>query len=204
MKALPCAVCVFFILSRFCGAEPRDNSVVPRNSVILLIRHAEKPESGTGLTPDGERRAQAYVNFFNPYHFGARPLTIDALFAAKDSEGSARPRLTVTPLSNALKLPLNTDYDGKGYDRLAKRLRADDYKGKTVLICWKHGEILDLAKALGVKPEDLPATARWPSEWPAEEFRWILQIVRDESGAIDPANTFCVTEPALNPGSAVK
>ena len=192
------AVCLTGIFAPSVGAKPPVDPAVSKNTVILLIRHAEKPDSGTGLAPDGEKRAQAYVSFFSPYHLGAQPLTIDALFAATDSEGSARPRLTITPLSTALKLPLNTGFDGKGYDRLAKHLRADEYKGKTVVICWKHGEILDLAQALGVKAEELPASAHWPAEWPIDQYDWLLQIVRDEAGAIDPAKTLRITKPALN------
>lgn len=198
------AVCLIGVFAASSRALPTVNPAVSKNTVILLIRHAEKPESGTGLAPDGEKHAQAYVSFFNPYHLGAQSLTIDALFAATDSEGSFRPRLTITPLSAALKLPVNTDYDGKGYDRLAEHLRAADYKGKTVVICWKHGEILDLAKALGVKAEDLPASAHWPAEWPVDQYEWLLQIVRDEAGAIDLANTICITKPALNLRNVVK
>ena len=166
-------------------------------SIILLIRHAEKPASGTGLTPEGAKHAKAYEDLFAHYRLEGRSLKIDALFAAKDSENSARSRLTLTPLSNALRLPLNTEYDGKKFDQLASRLRSDDYKGRTVIVCWKHGEILALAKALGVNSEKLPAAARWPAAWPDGEFHWLLQIVRDESGAVDPARTLCVREPAM-------
>ena len=35
----------------------------PQSSVIVVIRHAEKPDTGDGLAPAGEARANAYVDF---------------------------------------------------------------------------------------------------------------------------------------------
>ena len=32
-----------------------------RGSVIIIIRHAEKPDAGDGLAPAGDARANAYV-----------------------------------------------------------------------------------------------------------------------------------------------
>ena len=173
-------------------------------STVLLVRHAEKPAQGTGLTPEGERRAEAYVDFFTHYRLAGQPLRVDALFAARDSENSMRSRLTFTPLSHALKLPLDTAYEGKNFAALATRLRGGEYRGKTVLVCWKHGEILALAEAVGASPARLPASARWPAKWPDGEFRWVLQIVRDESGAMDPARTLCIANPPLKLGGTAK
>jgi hypothetical protein len=38
------------------------------NSVIVIIRHAEKPADGDGLAPAGEARANAYVDLFQELH----------------------------------------------------------------------------------------------------------------------------------------
>ncbi len=181
-------------------AQTGERRTFASESTVLLVRHAEKPEQGAGLTPEGQRRAVAYVDFFTHYRLGGQPLKVDALFAAKDSEHSMRSRLTLTPLSSALKLPLDTAFEGKDFAALAARLRGGEYKGKTVAVCWKHGEILALAEALGVDPGKLPASAHWPTKWPDAEFRWVLQIVRDESGAIDRIRTQCVRNPLLTPG----
>src|SRR6266699_3494061 len=35
-----------------------------RNATVLIIRHAEKPETGKHLSPAGVSRAQAYVSYF--------------------------------------------------------------------------------------------------------------------------------------------
>ena len=128
---------------------------MPANAVFLLIRHAEKPESGTGLTPLGERHAQSYAHFFPSYHLGPRLLTIAALFAAADTPSSARPRLTLMPLASALKLPIETRYESKQFGELAGRLLSKEFDGRNAVICWKRGEILDLADALGARARDL-------------------------------------------------
>jgi hypothetical protein len=168
-----------------------------KNSVFLLIRHAEKPDSGRDLSPEGTKHAKAYVRLFSQYHAGPRLLTIDALFAAADSKASARPRLTLTPLAEALHLPIGTEYEDKQTAKLASRLLGDEFDGKTVVICWKHGEIMSLANALVGNPSALPREAHWPEAWPEDEFSWILQIVFDAAGKLDVASTYCIQHPAL-------
>jgi len=37
------------------------------NAVILVIRHAEKAESGPGLSAQSEARAKSYVNYFKSF-----------------------------------------------------------------------------------------------------------------------------------------
>jgi hypothetical protein len=195
------AMLAFTKMSRAAPIVGTEDSSAPKGTTILLIRHAEKPDAGPGLSPEGEKHALAYVPFFSAYQLGSRHLTVDALFAAADSDGSARPRLTLTPLSQALKRPINTDFIGKKYDDLAHTLLTKDFSGKTVVICWKHGEIVQLAAALGVKPASLPAKAQWPLTWPEDQFGWVLQIVYDDSGNVDLANTLCITQPALTTAS---
>ena len=185
-------------------AQGEERRPPPGKSIVLLVRHAEKPPQGAGLTPEGQRHAEAYVDLFTHYRLGEQPLKADALFAARDSENSTRSRLTLTPLSNALMVPLDTKYKGEDFAALATRLRGGEYRGKTVIVCWKHGEILALAESLGVNPARLPPSARWPAKWPDKEFRWVLQIVRDESGAIDPTRTRCIQNPPLKLGRATE
>jgi len=170
---------------------------MPKNSVFLLIRHAEKPDYGPGLTPRGEKHAQAYVRFFKNFHVGPRLLKIDALFAAADKDNSERPRLTLVPLSADLGLPIQVEYGEKQIDKLAKHLlsKAD---GKTVVICWRHGSILELADALGATARVLRPRTKWPLDWPDNEYRWVLQIVYDAKGQIDHDNTFCIREPSID------
>jgi hypothetical protein len=39
-------------------------SPMPASATIFLVRHGEKPDSGTGLSPAGQARADAYVKYF--------------------------------------------------------------------------------------------------------------------------------------------
>lgn len=171
---------------------------MPKNAVFLLIRHAEKPEAGDGLTPRGQKHAQAYVHFFTNYHLGPKLLKIDALFAATDKESSVRPRLTLAPLAAELNLPIQVSYGEKQIGKLADHLLSRKADGKTVLICWRHGSILELAEALGASARALRPKTKWPLEWPDSEYTWILQIVYDAAGQLDHENTYCVRQPAVD------
>jgi len=101
----------------------------------------------------------------------------DFLFATAHSPESKRPRQTITPLAAALGLPINHDYGEKkkDIDALAALLRTSHYVGKTILICWHHGAIPDLATALG-------ATGATP--WAATVFDRIWVIDYDTAPAI--------------------
>ena len=71
------------------------------NSVIVIIRHAEKPADGDGLAPAGEARANAYVDYFKNFTLDSKPIHFDYLFAAKDSRESTRPKLTIRRLRSS-------------------------------------------------------------------------------------------------------
>ena len=70
---------------------------------ILLLRHAEKPDSATdmGLSTRGQLRAAALAIYL-PTVFG-RP---SHLVSAAQSKDSNRPALTLKPLSEALGIPI--------------------------------------------------------------------------------------------------
>lgn len=171
---------------------------MPKNATILLIRHAEKPASGDDptLAVPGQERAQAYVIYFQHYASGATPLTIGYLFAAANSDQSQRPTLTIAPLAGALKLPVDARHADKDYQKVADDLLQNaKYDSATTLVCWHHGEVLALAAALGVAPGQLPASACWPpGPWPGDVYGWVLQLVYDASGALDPAQTCCLSQ----------
>jgi len=42
-------------------------SPMPKNTNILMVRHAEKPDSGRDLSVTGQERAQAYAVYFQNY-----------------------------------------------------------------------------------------------------------------------------------------
>jgi hypothetical protein len=169
---------------------------MPSNTTVLLVRHAEKPEAGPGLAVAGQERAQAYIAYFQNYMISDTPARYNYLFATADSHESCRPRLTIEPLAGALGLSINSNYADKSYGDLAKEiLDHSKYNNSIILICWHHGEILNLAEALGVSPQTLPASSSWPvPPWPEDVYGWLLQISYAENGTIIPAQTFCINE----------
>ena len=149
------------------------------NATIFIIRHAEKPEEGTGLTPAGERRALAYVNYFAGVKVDKVPLKLDHLFAAADSKNSERSRLTLEPLSRALKLPIDQRFDADEFAKLAEEIRTQDH-GRNMLICWHHGSLPGLLGALGVEP----ARVLPDGEWPDKIFNWVIVLRFNASGKL--------------------
>jgi hypothetical protein len=138
---------------------------------IFIIRHAEKPPSGgppdPHLTDTGRARAAALVRYPFP------PLA--AIFAAKTSLESARPVETVTPIAADRRLlPVRADVKDKEFPQLVPQVLSRDFDGKDILICWHHGEIPDLARALGAA---VPASYRWPCG--VFDRVWVLTYAAD-------------------------
>ncbi|MEI8107711.1 MAG: flagellar basal body-associated protein FliL [Verrucomicrobiota bacterium] len=170
--------------------------VGPKDAVVLMIRHAEKPDHGVGLAPRGEQRAQAYPGYFCPFKGDAKPLRLDAIFATADSASSQRSNLTIAPLANAMGIPVNTRYSNKEIDELANELRATQ-QGKNLLVCWHHGQIPDLLRALGAKPKTLLPNG----EWPSQVFDWVIQLKFDHEGRVIHEETRRISEHLL-PGDS--
>lgn len=149
------------------------------DTTILIIRHAEKPASGPGLTPEGEARAQAYVGYFEHFRVGGEPMVPNALYAAADSASSMRPRLTITPLSQALNLPIDDQFSDKQSKEIAEALRMQTHANH-VLIAWHHGEIPKLIHELGGDPSALLPDGKWPSD----VFGWVVVLQYDHKGRL--------------------
>ena len=117
------------------------------------------------------KRAEQLVSFVTTdpamTRFGV-PVAVFATQTTKDDNGQ-RTQETVTPLARALKLPVQTPYLGKDYAALATLILANPaYDGKTVLICWNHEQITQLAAALGVTPR--------PPKWKGSVFDRVYVI----------------------------
>ncbi|MGI4791426.1 MAG: hypothetical protein ACRYFS_21570 [Janthinobacterium lividum] len=166
------------------------------NAVILIIRHAEKPDSGPGLTPAGEQRAADYIYYFQGYKINALPEHIDHLVASADSKRSERPRLTVEPFSRAAKLPIDSRFLDKDVDALAQALEAKP-SGRAILICWHHSEIPELLQDLGANPETLLPGGKWPSSI----YNWVIQLRFDSKGQLLAKQAKRINE-HLMPGDA--
>lgn len=151
--------------------------------MILIIRHAEKSETNDGLTPAGEARARAYAAYFQSYKIHGVPLKIDAIFAAADSATSHRPRLTVEPAAKALGLAVDASYKNKNYQAMVDDLKTH-YRDKHLVICWHHGEMPDLLRALGANPNALLPGG----DWPGAEYDWLLELRYDGDGHLKEAH----------------
>jgi len=134
----------------------KDSSAL-RNEVILIVRHAEKPESGMELTPAGVQRAEAYTNYFRNFTVDSKPLHLDCLIAAADSKNSHRSRLTLEPLSKSLGLPLDLRYA----DKQAAELAGNCKPGRTANKFSSPGTTAKSPRSLkawaGIRPSCCPA-----------------------------------------------
>ena len=176
------------------GQKP---SGISDGATILIIRHAEKPSSGHKLSPLGQERAEKYVEFFKAYSVGTHTAHLDALFAAKDSDSSSRPRLTLEPLAKSLSVPLNADYKSKGFEHLILKLKGSEFMGKTVLICWRHGEIPEMLKEFAADPAALLPDGKWPDD----VFGWLVELHLDKTGSL---KSIKVIDEKLMPGDTIK
>lgn len=138
---------------------------------VIIIRHAEKPDTGNELSLGGQERTAALAWYFQGtpevLKFG-KPKAIFAQ-SSNNATSSLRPIQTVQPLADALQLTIDQSFERDDYEAMvAMILRNDAYTGKTVLICWEHKVIPKIAAALGV--EDAP------NKWHGESFdrTWLI------------------------------
>jgi hypothetical protein len=163
-------------------AKPEKGGDGLKDAVVLIIRHAEKPETGFELAPAGVERANKYPGYFKNFTVDETPLKLDALFATEDSKGSHRPRLTIEPLAHSLGMTIDTQFKADECEQIAAELRTKRH-GSAILICWHHGEIPKLVQALGADPAQvIPG-----STWPGEVFGWVIQLRYDKEGNLKDA-----------------
>lgn len=103
------------------------------------------------------------------------------IFATQASKLSKRPKETVTPLSTALKIPLNDGFaDNEASIEKMTNSILNDYPGDIVLVCWHHGMIPAIAKALGIAK---------PPKWDGKVFDrvWQITFAKGKATLIDSA-----------------
>jgi len=150
-------------------------------------------DGGRHLSVRGSARATALPSLFSPampqlsckFHAHAEgfvgeyrqiPLkgtaprfsTPNYIFATEPSKNSKRPLETVLPLAIALSLPVNDSIkdDDPGIKKMVNAV-LNEYPGEIVLICWHHGKIPEIAKALGIAK---------PPKWDGKVFDRVWQI----------------------------
>lgn len=148
-------------------------------ATLLIVRHAEKPESGTGLTPAGEHRAKAYAGYFKHFELDGSAVHVDAVVAAGDTDKSVRSRLTLEPFAKASGLPLQQPFDDKETRAFADWL-GQQPGGRVTLIAWHHSQIPNLLAALGADPGSLLPGG----EWPSSIFSWVVVLRYDATGRL--------------------
>ena len=142
--------------------------MVNRPKMILVMRHAEKPDDpdDPDLTDDGRARAKRLAEFI-PAKFG----TPDFIFAAAITKRSARPYETVMPLAKATGVAIDATFADNDYGALAKELLTKpNYADKLVVVCWHHGNIPPMMRYLGAKK------CTYPNPWDHTVFSLILQV----------------------------
>jgi hypothetical protein len=168
----------------------------PKDAVVLIIRHAEDADSGDGISPRGEQRAEAYKDYFLNFTVDSKGREPQAIFAAKDSSKSHRPRLTVEPFAKAAKLKIETRFGNNDSNELAADLRANQ-QGKVILICWRHPYIPALLGALGANPNNFLPKGRWPGA----VYNWVILLSFDQDGRLIPSSSRQINE-HLMPGDS--
>src|SRR4030095_263244 len=186
-------IAVIFYSALLVVAHAQDG---PKNGIVLIIRHAEDAGSGDGISPLGEKRAEAYKDYFLKFTVDSKRREPQAIFAAKDSKKSHRPRLTVEPLAKAAKLKIDTRFGNDQSADLAADLRANQ-QGKVILICWRHPYMPALLRALGANPESFLPHGKWPGA----VFDWVILLSFDRDGRLIPSSSRRINE-HLMPGDS--
>jgi broad specificity phosphatase PhoE len=152
------------------------NAVLGEPAEIVIIRHAEKPSQGNELSLAGRERAAALMPYFlgNPEvsNFG-RPVAIYAQ-SQKHTSSSLRAIQTVQPLADSLHLKISDAFDRDDYKQMVAEIKhKSKYDGHTVLICWEHKVIPEIAKEFAI--EDAP------EKWHGNAFdrTWVLSLKSD-------------------------
>lgn len=148
-----------------------------RPAQVLLLRHAEKPaeRSNLHLSQRGRERAQALASFLTTNELFLQHGAPAALFAVKVTPRGhgQRPTETLAPLAARLQLPIQTPFASDDHSALAAEiLRNPAYEGKTVIICWVHEFLPELARDFGGKPK--------PKKWDGDRYDRIWLLTLDE------------------------
>ena len=168
----------------------------PKDAVVLIIRHAEDGGTGRALAPRGEQRAEAYKDYFLKFTVDSKEREPQAIFAAKDSKQSHRPRLTVEPFAKAAELRIDTRFGNNQSADLAADLRANQ-QGKVILICWRHPYVPALLGALGANPKTFLPKGKWPGA----VYDWVILLSYDQDGRLISSSSRRINEHLL-PGDS--
>lgn len=140
---------------------------------VVIIRHGEKPADGNELNEIGWQRANALPNFFENNKTVMTYGTPVAIYAGAPSKpgGSIRSIQTITPYANKIGLPVNkTISKDNVYELVNEIMNTPGYDDRTVVICWEHSVIPEMARDFG-------ATSA-PMIWDSNVFdrAWVIRF----------------------------
>lgn len=144
---------------------------------VILIRHAEKPETGIDLSLRGRERAAALAPYFLESPELLKFKTPVAIYAQrpKNAMSSIRSIETVRPLADALHLKINDTYMRDDFEQMVEEIRRKpEYEGRSVLICWEHKLIPEIARKF--EAENVPKT--WPDA--TYDRTWMVKFQHGE------------------------
>jgi hypothetical protein len=166
------------------------------HQTVLIIRHAEKPDtqgdvgvdaSGaanhSSLTPRGWQRAGVWAELFAPslgqqsllptpqIVFASMPQSHAAVAAGEGGSPSSRPLETISPLASKLAIKVNLRFDEGSEAALAAAVAQT---AGVTLVCWQHQDIPKITKALA------PDVQNVPSKWPSDCFNAVFRFDRPD------------------------
>jgi len=162
-------IAYFFFVLVACSIAANVEAV-PRQ--VVLIRHAEKPDTGDTLSKQGFQRAAALVPFFTqlPTVVDFRPCVGIYAPCSSKNHASTRSIQTVSALANAWRVPFYVKYTvGDTVNLVSEIMTKPEYDGRMVLLCWQHEHIQEITQLFGVA--NAPA-------WPKDAFDrvWVLDF----------------------------
>jgi len=170
--------------------EPKTTAKYPKT--VLIIRHAEKTgdKEDIHLSEQGKQRAEMLYQLFEPSKDRPNPFPKpDFIFAAAHHKDSQRPLETITPCATKWKMSINNLFDSKlpppDADKKNAKLNMynlrdeifgdSTYFGKTILICWRHSTLPELAKTF--------KATKVPEKWDDNVFDRVWLISYNDEGA---------------------
>ncbi|KAH9893834.1 putative phosphoglycerate mutase family protein [Xylariomycetidae sp. FL2044] len=166
-----------FVISLFTVAELAVFAVA--EPTVYFIRHGEKPDKGNGLNVEGEQRAECLRTVFG----AASGYNIGHIMAQtpKSNGKRQRPYLTVKPLADDLGLTVDVSCDRDDEECVSDVVK--DYDGDgSILICWEHKQLNNLAEQLGAEDVD---------KYPDDSFDLIWTDPYPYSGIVSVTSEDC-------------
>lgn len=149
---------------------------------IIIIRHAEKnsathadkkstASANDELSLKGKERAAVFPLYFNETTELISFSTPAAIYASIPPKPATSKNSidTMRPLADSLKLTIRDTFESNDYKRMVDEIKKDaTLTGRTVLICWEHTYIPEIARAFGA--------FQTPATWPSNAFdrTWII------------------------------